>query len=83
MCKLAIVNAYIHIYTNGSHCPMLAQVVYIAYTFLASGVYVTPFLAHIHHFAKNGVRLVYILYEYIYINYIYSMLEYGKKLKNE
>ena len=51
---------------------MLAQVVYIAYTFLASGVYVMPRLAHIHYFAKNGIRLVYILYEYIYKLYIFN-----------
>ena len=33
-----------YIYTSGGHCPMLAQVVYIAYT---------PLLLHIHHFATS------------------------------
>ena len=37
---------YMPIYTSGDHYPLLAQVVYIAYT---------PLPLHIHHFAKNGI----------------------------
>ena len=49
--------------TSGDHCPMLAQVVCIAYTPLPLHIlhdvieahcYIVDIGRHIHHFAKNG-----------------------------